>query len=164
MKRFLILFALAGFFSPGVTAQAIKGRYAVQNLQTVKNLRPFEAGKGDGNKIVLYDHHWWKCMTWEFSQLQGDTYQLKNRYTEKSFQASSKLESGVNLWQQPVKSDSSQDWEFIKQAENTYRIKHKGTDLCVTISSDETNSTIILAPKQNSNGQLWKLVEQDPWF
>lgn len=164
MKRFLILLSLAGFFSSGAIGQAIKGRYAIQNVQTGKNLRPYEARKANGNKIVLYDHHGWKCMTWEFSHLQGDTYQLKNRYTDKTFQAASSPASGIALWQQPIKDDNAQDWEFIKQAKNTYRIRQKGTDLYITISSTDTNSPTILLPKQNSTGQLWKLVEQDPWF
>lgn len=105
-----------------------------------------------------------KCMTWQFIQGEEDTYQLKNLYTSKTFQPSSKPEAGVTLWQQPLKEDSPQNWEFIKQTDNTYLIRLKATDLYVTISSDETNSSIILMPKQNSSGQQWKMVEQNPWF
>lgn len=48
--------------------------------------------------------------------------------------------------------------------DNNYLIRQKDTDLYITISSKETNSSIILMPKQNSNAQQWKIVEQDPWL
>ncbi len=145
-------------------AQKIDGTYAIQNVQTGKNLRPYNAGVADGNKIVLYNHAEWKCMTWQFIQVDRETYQLKNLYTSKTFQPSSKLEPGVALWQQPLKEDNLQYWEFIKQLDKTYLIRLDGTDLYVTISSDKTNSPIILMPRQNSIGQQWKLVKQNPRF
>ncbi len=43
--------------------KGIKSTYAVQNVKTGKNLRPYNAGIDNGNKIVLYNHHEWKCMT-----------------------------------------------------------------------------------------------------
>lgn len=148
----------------GIKAQTINGTYAIQNVQTGKNLRPYAAGKGDGNPLVLYNHHKWKCMTWEFIHMEGETYQLKNLYTAKTFQPSSKTEEGVSLWQQPIKEENQQYWEFIEQADNTYLIRLKGTDLYVTASSDKTNSNIILMPKQNSVAQQWKLIKQKPWI
>lgn len=144
--------------------KGIKSTYAVQNVKTGKNLRPYNAGIDDGNKIVLYNHHEWKCMTWQFIQVEGETYQLKNLYTSKTLQPSSKPESGVTLWQQPLKNNSLQYWEFIKQPDETYLIRLKNTNFYVTISSDKANSPIILMPKQNSSSQQWKLVKQNPWF
>lgn len=141
-----------------------KSTYAIQNVQTGKNLRPFNAGVDDGTQIVLYKHAKWKCMTWQFIQVEGETYQLKNLYTSKTFQPSSKPESGVTLCQQPLKNDSLQYWDFIKQPDGTYLIRLKDTNLYVTISSDKTNSPIILMPKQNSTTQQWKLVKQNPCF
>src|SRR5262245_58818336 len=98
-----------------VNAQTIEGRFAIQNIQTEKNIRPFEAKKDDGNKVILYNHHWWKCMTWEFINVKDNVYQLKNRYTFKTFEPSATAKTGVSLWQQPLKEDQTQYWEFIKE-------------------------------------------------
>ncbi len=174
MKKYLLLTVLILIIA--VVATAIKGKnnyatqievnhnYAIQNVKTGKNLRPYNAGVEDGNKIVLYNHAEWKCMTWQFIQVEGETYQLKNLYTSKTLQPSSMPESGVALWQQPLGSDILQYWEFIEQPDNKYLIRLKDTDLYITISSDKTNSSIILMPKQNSSNQQWKLVEQNPRF
>lgn len=149
-------------FAFKTNATKTKNTFAIQNVYTGKNLRPFEAGKDDGNKIVLYDHHSWKCMTWEIIQVGKETYQLKNRYTLKNLQSASKSDQEVCLFQQPLKKDSLQYWELISQPDKTYFIRLKGTELYVTISSDKTNSPIVLMKKHNSSAQQWKLVKQDP--
>lgn len=84
--------------------------------------------------------------------------------TRKTFQPSSKLELGISICQQKLKEDSIQYWEFIEQSDKSYLVKLKDTDLYLTISSEETNSQVILMPNQNSSDQKWKLVEQYPIF
>ena len=103
-------------------------------------------------------------MTWQFIQLEGNTYRLRNLYTSKTFQPYSEPKPGVDLRQQPLEEGGPQYWEFIAQPDETYLIRLKDTDLYITISSNETNSPIILKPKKNSNEERWKLVEQNPWF
>lgn len=148
----------------GMDSCAANGTYAIQNVQTGKNLRPYKAGTANGNQIVLYNHHKWKCMTWQFTQVEGNAFQLRNLYTSKTFQPHADPKPGVELKQQPLEEGSLQYWEFIKQPDETFLIRLKDTDLYITISSNETNSPIILKPKQNSNEQRWTLVEQSPWF
>ena len=144
-------------------AQTFKSTYAIQNIQSGKNLRPYDAGSHDGNRIVLYSHVDWKCMTWQFIKKEGDTYQLKNLFTSKTFHPASKITPGVSLEQTPLKDEKDQSWEFIVQSDNSYFIRLKDTDLYITTSSDATNSAIILQPKQaQSISQLWRLVEQHP--
>jgi Ricin-type beta-trefoil lectin domain. len=138
--------------------------YAIHNVKTGKDIRVYNAGIDDGQKIILYKHQNWECMTWQFIQLEEDTYLLKNLYTEKTFQPSSTPKSGVDLWQKPLGGDPLQYWEFLKQPDETYLIRLKGTELYITISSDKTDSPIILMPKQNSPDQQWKLIEQHPLF
>ena len=138
--------------------------YAIQNVKTGKAVRVHNAGIDDRTKIILYKHHNWECMTWQFIQLEGDTYLLKNMYTQKTFQPSSSPKPGVDLWQRPLGGDSLQYWEFIRQPDEAYLIRLKGTELYITVSSDENNSPIILMPIQNSIEQQWNLIEQHPLF
>ena len=163
MKKIFILLLVTFWGWSQINCQVLKSTYAIQNVETGKNLRPYDAGSQDGNKIVLYSHVEWKCMTWEFINNQGNTYQLKNLFTSKTFQPVSKAVAGVALEQQPLKNDPSQYWEFIKQGDNSYLIKLQGTDLFITISSEKTNSAIILKPKSDKpSTQLWRLIEQHP--
>lgn len=164
MKPYLTLLMLTLFISGAVRAQIIQGTYAIQNVATGKNLRPYEAGKATGNKIVLYNHHSWKCLTWRFLPIEGNSYQLENLYTAKTLDASAKPVSGVSLWQQPLQTGHPPAWEFVKQADQTYLIRLKGTELYVSTTSDQTNSAIVLLPNQSSTRQRWKLIEQDPWL
>ncbi|MDR2709521.1 MAG: RICIN domain-containing protein [Elusimicrobiota bacterium] len=168
-KIFLFIVVLAGLAIFGANAYSqsiISGTFAIKNPQTQKDVRPYRAGTADGNKIILYPHQEWKCMTWNFRHIEGSTYQLENLFTGKTFQASSAVKAGVTLWQQPlVNNDSAQYWEFLKQDNDTYLIRLKNTELYITISSDETNSNIILMPYQrNSTKQQWALIEQSPTF
>lgn len=145
------------------SAQLIKGTFAIQNTVTGKNLRPFDAGAKNGNRIVLYNHVEWKCMTWDFINLETDTYQLKNLFTSKTFQPKEdQVNSGSALEQQPISNSALQKWEFIKAGQDTYYIRLKGTELYVTASSGDTNSNIILEGKKPDALQLWLLIAQNP--
>jgi hypothetical protein len=138
--------------------------FAIQNVETNKCIRVHNAGIDDRRKIILYTHHNWECMTWQFIQLEEDTYLLKNLYTQKTFQPSSSPEQGIDLWQQTLGGNNLQYWEFIKQPDETFLIRLKGTELYITISSNDNNSSIILMPMQNSTKQQWRLIEQHPIF
>jgi hypothetical protein len=101
-------------------------------------------------------------MTWQFIQLEDDTYLLKNMYTLKSFQPVSDPKAGVELWQQPLGGTKLQYWEFTEQSDATYLIRLKDTELYVTISAQENESPLILMPMNNSSAQKWKLIKQNP--
>jgi hypothetical protein len=136
--------------------------YAIQNIGTGKDIREHNAGNDDGTKIILYSHHNWECITWQLIQLEGETYLLKNLYTQKSFEPASSPQAGVSLWQQTLGGSLLQYWEFIKQPDETYLIRLKDTELYLTVTSDENDSDIVLMPKQDSDKQLWRLVRQNP--
>lgn len=53
-----------------------------------------------------------------------------------------------------------QYWEFIPQAEDTYLIRLKGSELYITISSEKEDTLLVLMPKQNSKKQIRKLIRQ----
>src|ERR1700712_6020901 len=107
----LIIFCLIGQAS---FAQTIKGHYAIKNTQTGLLLRVKDAQKANGTPIVAYSPVNWKCVTWDFMHVQGDTYQLRNLFTSKTLQPESGLIDGVSLEQQPlVASQTNQEYEFI---------------------------------------------------
>jgi hypothetical protein len=138
--------------------------YAIQNVETGKALRPLNANYESGVEIISYPLKNWECITWEFIEIGENTFLLKDLFTEKTFQPKSEPANGVGLWQQPMGGTPLQHWEFISQSEESYRIRLKGTDLYVTASSDQTDSPIILMPKQDNKAQLWKKVRQTPWI
>jgi hypothetical protein len=165
MKRIITLLGLTLLFSLNIMSQVITGTYAIQNVKTGKNLRPYEAGGQDGNRIVLYDHVEWKCMTWDFIQVNDNTYQLKNLFTSKTFQPAGNAVAGCTLEQKKIVSGNAvQEWEFISAGNGTFYIRLRGTELYITLAdaSGKTNSAIILQPKNNPDLQLWKLVKQNP--
>lgn len=138
--------------------------YAIQNIQTGKNIRVKNADYHDNAKTILYPHQNWECMTWEFIQIEDSTFLLKNLYTQKTFEPVSTLAEGITLWQKPLGGGKYQYWEFFKQTDDSFLIRLKGTELYVTISSEEDNSEIILMPKDNSEKQKWRLIRQTPWI
>lgn len=148
--------------------QTIKGSFAINNILSGKNLRPdpssnsVEVFVSDGNGIVLYPYEAWKCMTWTFTHVEGNTYKLQNLYTEKTFQPSGELQAGVTISQQTLREDSLQYWDFIEQSDGVYLIRPKDSELYLTITSSETNSPVVLMPKQNSSEQEWKLIAHNP--
>jgi len=162
MKTILFISLILISVLSGSVAQEIKGRFAIQNIQTGKNLRPYEAMSENGNKIVLYPHVEWKCMTWEFIHIRNNMYNLRNLFTGKTFQPSGKVMTGATLVQQPLSNDTLQCWVFEKANENSYYIKLKGTSLYITPSESNTNSVILLKPKAQNLMQSWRLVAQDP--
>lgn len=176
MKKFLfiisivivVLFVIGVIvFGPRISKDIQKKRkyentFAIQNVWSGKDIRVYNAGNENGTKIILYNHNNWECMTWQLIGLEDDTYLLKNLYTQKSFQPSTSPKSGVGLWQQTLGGSRFQYWEFIKQPDETYLIRLKGTELYITVTSDENNSDIVLMSKQDSEHQLWRLIRQNP--
>ena len=136
--------------------------YAIQNMHTGMDIRVFNAGIPNEAKIIQYPHHQWECMTWQFIKMKDGSFLLKNLYTYKTFQPSSKIEAGVALWQQPIEANQLQYWEFIKGDTDYYHIRLKGTELYITPSSQEKNANIVLLPLKNTADQQWKLLEQHP--
>ena len=163
MKKLFFLILANFLISVFAIAQPISGTFAIQNTVTGKNLRPYDAGNQNGNRIVLYNHVEWKCMTWDFIPAGENTYQLKNLFTSKTFQPKENpAKVGSTLEQQPISTSASQQWEFIKAPDKSFYIRLKGTELFITASSSQTNSNIILQEKQSKALQLWRLVEQNP--
>lgn len=142
--------------------RAYENTYAIQNVGTGKDIRVYNAGNDDGTKIISYSHNNWECLTWQLIGLEGNTYLLKNLYTQKSFQPSSTPKPGVTMWQQTLGGSRLQYWEFIEQPDDTYLIRLKDTELYITATSGENNSAIALMPRQDSDSQRWRLVRQNP--
>ncbi len=137
--------------------------FAIQNVGSGKNLRPFEAGRHDGNRVVLYDHHWWRCLTWSFTRVGEDRFRLTNFYTGHTLAAASSLAVEIPLVQRESPSEDTL-WELVAQLGGAYAIRLAGTELYITASSPETNSAITLSPFTDDDSHKWRLVPQRPWF
>lgn len=138
--------------------------FAIQNVGTNKDIRVYNVGVEDETKVISYTHNHWECLTWQFIQLEDNTYLLKNLATNKTFEPSSQPKEGVALWQKTLGGSPLQHWEFIKQSDETYLIRLKDSELYLTATSDEENSPIVLMTGQNSNLQRWRLIKQNPIY
>ncbi len=149
------------------SAQAITGTYAIKNEQTGMLLRIKDANKANGTPLVSYTPVNWKCMTWDFKQTDGSTYQLRNLFSGKTFQPQSAAAAGVAMEEQPLMTgNAQQQYEFIAVGKNKYLIRLKGTELYITPADDNgiVNGAIVLAPKSNNKLQQWAIYEQHPEF
>ena len=165
MKKHILLFCLLAICLISAKAQTIQGTYAIKNVQTGMLLRIKDANTKDGTPLVSYDPEDWKCMTWDFKQVDGNTYQLKNLLSGKTFEPAGTLSAGTSLHEEPLSTTATtQQYEFEQVAKDTYTIKLKGTDLYVTPSDEKgrTNSSIILSPKSGSKLQQWTIYQQSP--
>lgn len=161
----ILCYALLFMAPVFVSAQVINGTYAIKNLETGLLLRIKDANSKNGTPLVAYSPENWKCMTWDFKHIEGDTYQLQNLFTNKTFQAKAAPEAGVALEQQPFQAkDNSQQYEFEPIGKNTFMIKLKGTSLYLTPADKDgkINSQIILAKKTNNKLQYWTIYQQLP--
>ncbi len=138
--------------------------YAIQNVGVNKDIRVYNVGVEDETKVILYSHNHWECLTWQFIQLEENTYLLKNLATQKTFEPSSAPKEGVVLWQKALGGTRLQYWQFIKQTDESYLIRLKDTELYLTATSNEDNSPIVLMPKQGSDMQNWLLKKQNPIY
>ncbi|MDQ6815615.1 MAG: RICIN domain-containing protein [Bacteroidota bacterium] len=165
-SRTLLIMVVLLFCSFDTIAQEIKGTFAIKNVTTGMLLRVMDANKKNETPIVAYSPTNWKCMTWDFTKVEGNTYTLKNLFTNKTFQPQKpEVTAGIALVQQPREGNSQiQQWEFLSEGSNTYLIRLKGTDLYITPSDSKgtINSQTILAKKDGTKLQQWTIYEQHP--
>ncbi len=158
---FLIMFGQRMFHNLRRKRETVN-TYAIQNLKTGLNIRPYNAGIRDGISIIQYKPANWECMTWQMIRLKDGAVLLKNLYTQKTIQPAEEPAPGVPLCQQPLEANPYQYWEFIDEGENAFRIRLKDTDLCITADNDENNAVLVLRQWMDDSSQQWKLIEQHP--
>jgi hypothetical protein len=166
-SRYFVLTILATvLLSTAIYGQSIKGTYAIKNLVTGMLLRPLDANNKNETPIVAYSPTNWKCMTWDFNQIEGNTYYLRNLLTSKTFKPrKGAITDGVSLEQQPLnETDKLQQWEFLPVGRTSFLIRLKDTEYYVTPSEETgtTNSKIILAGKRTDSLQYWTIYQQHP--
>lgn len=148
-----------------VKAQTIEGTYAIKNVATGMVLRVKDASAANGTPLVSYSPVNWKCVTWDFKNVEGQTYQLANLFTGKTFQPKQSPAEGVLMEEQPLATQkATQQYEFLPAEDHSYLIRMKGTDLYLMPADEKgaTNTGILLAKKQNNKLQRWVLEEQHP--
>lgn len=99
----ILLFAIV-MFGPRLyhnyqRKRATQNTFAIQNVKTSKNIRPYNAGIEDDVEIIQYRHANWECMTWQLIKMEDGSCLLKNLYTHKTFQPKREPEAGVELYQ-----------------------------------------------------------------
>lgn len=163
-KAVLLVIALLSVLAVRVLAQTITGSYAIKNVQTGLLLRIKDANSKNGTPLVSYTPQNWKCMTWRFNHVEGNTYQLQNLFSSKTFTPiDGKVEDGAALEEQPLSLDSkTQQYEFIPAGNNTYLMRVKEADLYITATSSEVNSKIILSKRDDHQNQQWTIYTQEP--
>lgn len=156
----LLLLSLIG------TAQLIEGTFAIKNMETGMLLRVKDANGANGTPLVAYDPVNWKCVTWDFKHVAGETYQLRNLFTNKTFQPKKGVAAeGVLLEQQPlVIAQANQQYDFITVSKNVYLVKATGTELYLTPvdKSGAANTGIMLAARNGGKLQQWTIYLQKP--
>lgn len=164
MKRLSFILFFAMVLAGKSFSQVIKGTYAIKNVESGLLLRIKDANKKDGTPLVAYSPINWKCMTWDFQHVEGQTYRLQNLFTGKTFQAAGTPADSVGLQQQPLGTTSQQLYDFISTPEKTFLIRLKGTGLYLTASEgkDGVDAPILLTEKNNTKRQQWTIYEQHP--
>ena len=146
--------------------QTIKGTYAIKNVQNGMLLRMQDANKKDGTALVAYSPVNWKCVTWDFTKIEGNSYQLRNLFTNKTFQPENmKPVNGTVLHQQPISlNQNNQLYEFILIEKDIYLIKLKNTELYLSPADPKgtVNSAIVVNEKKKGKEQWWTIYEQHP--
>lgn len=164
--KYVFFFCTALLFSRAGQSQAIKGTFAIKNVQTGLLLRVKDANRTNGTPLVSYTPVNWKCMTWDFQQVDGQVYCLKNLFTGKTFQpATDSAAAGTALEEQPVAANAAvQQWEFVPVEKDRYLIRLKGTDLYLTPSADgDVNTAVVLQKKaalKTSNGRYTNSIRR----
>ena len=163
----LLLSCILGALLPAIAfAQVIEGTFAIKNVETSMVLRIKDANGANGTQLVAYSPVNWKCVTWDFNHVAGQTYQLRNLFTNKTFQPANGVASeGVLLEQQPlVRSRDNQLYDFILVEKNVYLVKATGTDLYLTPfdKNGTTDTPIMLSAKNGSKLQQWIIYLQKP--
>jgi len=157
----IFLLSFSALFS-----QEIQGTYAIKNMETGLLLRIKDANQKNGTPLVSYSVVNWKCVTWDFIHITGQSYQLRNLFTGKAFQPVNQIPvDGTELEQQVlISNQGNQLLEFLPVEKDVYLIKLKGTELYITPSEEKgiVNSSIILSKKNGSKLQQWTIYEQHP--
>lgn len=96
--------------------------YAIENFETKKDIRVYNAEVKDDTKIISYTYHNWQCMTWQMINVGDDLYLLRNTYTNKTFEPVEVKENSI-LVQKPLEANEREYYKFHKQDDGTYLIE-----------------------------------------
>ena len=137
--------------------------YQIRNLKYADLLRPEDANSANGTRLVLYPAQPWKCMTWKLIPAGADTFQLRNHFTTKTFEAGSTNEAAA-VAQVPFGKDAAvrPTWRFIMLADGTYEIADTKTSRALTAEKDRGAAKITLESWRDQPQQKWELIEIDP--
>ena len=152
---------------PGAGEAALAGSFQVRNQKYGDLLRPEEANRADGTRIVLYPAQPWKCMTWKLQGSGDPGFQLQNHFTGKTFAAEAgadKAEPAVTQVPFSKKPEERPTWQLLKLTDGTYRITDPKSGKALTAVKEEAGSGVKIVARAWREGadQKWELIEIDP--
>lgn len=160
----LILLLAPLLCSGNSDAEVQPGIYSLRNQESGLLLRPRDAGRKDGNTMVLYPEYNWKCLKWDVAPTDhGCT--LRNLFTDKTFQpADFSPKAGMPVLQQTIDpAEKLQRWEILPSADGYVKIRLAGTDLYLMPATPnaEVNTALVLGPWKNLPAQHWKMEAKE---
>jgi hypothetical protein len=163
------LVALAGdsVSQPGAGKGVLPGSFQIRNQKYGNLLRPEEANRADGTRIVLYPAQPWKCMTWKLHGSGDSRFQLQNHFTGKTFAAepgAGKAEGAVTQVPFSKKPEERPTWDLFKLTDGTYKITDTRSGKALTAVKEEAGSEakIVVRAWREEADQKWELIEIDP--
>jgi hypothetical protein len=146
------------------TTEVQSGIYSLRNRESSLLLRPRDAGRADGNTMVLYPEYNWKCLKWDIASTEGE-YTLRNLFTDKTFQpADSSPKAGSPVLQQTIDSaEKLQRWDILPSADGYVKIRLAGTELYLmpAVPNAEINTALVLSPWKDLPAQHWKMEAKE---
>jgi hypothetical protein len=158
--KFVLAFTVAAqvIFTSAVKA-ADTLSFQLMNKANGLLLRPENASKKDGARIVLYPQQDWRCLSWDAIPVKNGGYYFRNYFTNKTVAFNQNKAE-----QQPVNTEQPFLWKLIKVRDDYYKIVSAADETKVLAASTDEKEQVEL---QNWNGgeiQLWKLLPKPVHF
>ena len=146
------------------TTEVQPGVYSLRNQESGLLLRPRDAGRKDGNTMVLYPEYNWKCLKWDIASTDNGCT-LRNLFTDKTFQPGvSNPKAGTPVLQQTMDPALKlQRWDILSSADGYVKIRLAGTALYLmpAVPHAEVNTALVLGPWEDLPAQHWKMEAKD---
>jgi hypothetical protein len=137
----------------------------IRNKKFGELLRPEDANRADGTRIVLYPAQAWKCLTWKLQPAGESVFRLQNHFTSKTFAPATKADGArIPVIQVPLSREAAEcpAWRFTTLPDGLYQITEVKSGKALTAVQSDSGVRIMVAPWEKSEEQKWELLKMDP--